>query len=359
MNIIFLKKLYEKYKLHLIFWSVFIAYEVLITGLFTGKFSKIETYIFHYSINIFILYLHAYGLLKLYNKKNKLSLILLFSLFELALYILLCIGIAIFINMTLDSSFDTTIDKSFITRALWRCLYFIGFGTGYFYIKKSFIERKRSDELERENLTNTIEKQALENDLIQSQNNFLRSQINPHFLFNTLNFIYNDARKKAPLAADAIMNLAEMMRYALKRNDNSNLVAITEEIEQIEHLINLHNLRTAGALNVELNINDDLFGIKFPPLILLTLVENIFKHGNISHSTQAAEINISLENGILKILTVNIVNAVKARESTKVGLENIHKRLANVYKDNYTFECYEDNTNRYFTKISVPQTLVN
>ncbi|WP_443936697.1 sensor histidine kinase [Pedobacter sp. MW01-1-1] len=242
-----------------------------------------------------------------------------------------------------------------IARAVYRSLYFIGFSTGYYFILNFFEDRKRVEALERLALATELEKQTLENDLTQTQNNYLRSQINPHFLFNTLNFIYNDARKKAPMAADAIMNLSEMMRYALKRTEASELVPLSEEVEQIEHLINLHKLRTANALNVELKVNGNLFGIRFPPLILLTLVENIFKHGNIAHSTQAALILITYEDDELAVSTINMINDVKNKkvESHHVGLDNIEKRLASLYNGNYTFKHYADLQNRYITEITV------
>eukprot|EP01012_Entosiphon_sulcatum_P042233 TRINITY_DN56211_c0_g1_i1.p1 TRINITY_DN56211_c0_g1~~TRINITY_DN56211_c0_g1_i1.p1 ORF type:complete len:155 (+),score=10.34 TRINITY_DN56211_c0_g1_i1:39-467(+) len=142
-----------------------------------------------------------------------------------------------------------------------------------------------------------------------------------------------------------------MMRYALKRPEASEMVPLSEEIEQIEHLINLHKLRTANTINLELEVNGDLFGLRFPPLILLTLVENIFKHGNVSHSTQTAQINITYENDKLNISTINMINDNKGKqtESHHVGIENIDKRLSNFYGSEYIFRYFKDPLNRYIT----------
>lgn len=102
-----------------------------------------------------------------------------------------------------------------------------------------------------------------------------------------------------------------------------------------------------------------MFGLRFPPLILLTLVENIFKHGNVSHSTQPAIIKIDYSNNNLNISTINMVNDVKGKqhESHHVGIDNINKRLANFYKDDYIFRYYKDPLNRYITEIDL--TVVN
>ncbi|MBC7417056.1 MAG: histidine kinase [Pedobacter sp.] len=212
------------------------------------------------------------------------------------------------------------------------------------------------EELKRKSLLDQIERHSLENSLIQTQNNYLRSQINPHFLFNTLNFIYNDARKKAPIAADAIMNLSEMMRYALKRSEALDVVPITDEVAQIEHLIQLHKLRTKNSVNLEFLVEGDLMGVRFPPLILLTLVENMFKHGNTLHPTQPALINLKRNQNILEIKFCNLIGATQQDNNNnhKVGVINTKSRLENIYKSHCTFNCFIDQLkNTYTTEISV------
>ncbi|GGI22445.1 sensor histidine kinase [Pedobacter mendelii] len=359
MNILKIKNWYNRNDIHVKAWLLFIIYEVFITGIATRWWGTPGNYIFHYLLNISLFYFHAYGTRKILSRsfRYKNWLFIPFVIFELIAYIAIAFPGEYLISITISTGFKDPmkITEVYVLRSVWRALYFIGFSTGYVFLLNSLKERKRVQKLEKQSLVNTIEKQALENDLVQSQNNFLRSQINPHFLFNTLNFIYNDARKKAPLAADAIMNLSEMMRYALKRPEASELVPLSEEVEQIEHLINLHKLRTANTINFNLEIEGDLFGIRFPPLILLTLVENMFKHGNIAHSAQPSIVQINYDKASLKITTINMINDVKKKEleSHHVGLENIDKRLNNFFKDKYSFKFYKDDINRYFTEIKV------
>lgn len=360
MNILSIKKSYKKYKFHLVAWSLYIIYEVFLLGLVTNTFRQPGAYVIIYLTNITIFYTNAYFLIKVLNNSSGTLRIIKITIL-LALIIATYIGVSYLLGTAFGKigfiKLDTpmVLDRAFILICIYRSLYFIGFSTGYVYIIQSLKERKKVEALEKENLITQIEKQTLENDLVQSQNNYLRSQINPHFLFNTLNFIYNDARKKAPMAADAIMNLAEMMRYALKRPEASEMVPLSEEIEQIEHLINLHKLRTADNINLELQVTGDLFGLRFPPLILLTLVENIFKHGNVSHSTQPVQIKIVYEKNNLNITTINMINDVAKRkvESHHVGIDNIAKRLNNFYGDDYVFRYYKDPLNRYITEIDV------
>ncbi|WP_231464525.1 MULTISPECIES: sensor histidine kinase [unclassified Pedobacter] len=360
MNILKIKSWYTKNHIHVKAWAIFIIYEVSITSIVNKGLGDVGSYLFHYSLNIGLFYFHATFFQKLMNGNINFKNWLYIPL--LILEIILCLAISYPVDYLLSTTIyyhperpKLEFNSIYVLRVTWRALYFIAFSSGYVFLLNSIKERRRVQKLEKQNLINQIEKQALENDLVQSQNNFLRSQINPHFLFNTLNFIYNDARKKAPLAADAIMNLSEMMRYALKRPEASELVPLSEEVEQIEHLINLHKLRTANTINFNLEVNDDLFGLRFPPLILLTLVENMFKHGNITHSVQPCIVQINYDRKNLVITTINMINDVKKKEveSHHVGMENIDKRLNNFYKDRYSFKFYKDETNRYFTEIRV------
>jgi two-component system LytT family sensor kinase len=364
MTFLTLKILYKKYKLHLLIWSIYIIYEVFILGYASKQFKPPGIYLLIYLTNISTFYLHTFLLKKVLSRKNtplRIVHILLLIAAMLVTYIAASYVLLLLFQKigVIEFNMANFVPRDFILSCMYRSLYFIGFATGYVYIIKSFQDQKKVEALERQNLVTQIEKQALENDLVQSQNNYLRSQINPHFLFNTLNFIYNDARKKAPMAADAIMNLAEMMRYALKRPEASEMVPLSEEIEQIEHLINLHKLRTANTINLELEVTGDMFGLRFPPLILLTLVENIFKHGNVSHSTQQALIKIAYQNDNLNISTINMINDNKGKqtESHHVGIDNISKRLSNFYGNDYVFKYYKDPLNRYITEINV--TVVN
>ncbi|KLT66194.1 sensor histidine kinase [Pedobacter sp. BMA] len=360
MSLLPFQKFFRNYKIHLLIWSLYIIYEVFILGYASKRFREPGDYVIIYLVNISTFYLYAFFLKKILNDQKlslriiKISLLIVFIIinYTISTYILIILFEKI---KLIEENSSPAFDKNFIVPCIYRSILFIGYSTGYVYILKSFEDRKKVEALERQTLVTQIEKQTLENDLVQSQNNYLRSQINPHFLFNTLNFIYNDARKKAPMAADAIMNLAEMMRYALKRPEASEMVPLNEEIEQIEHLINLHKLRTANTINLELEVVGDLFGLRFPPLILLTLVENIFKHGNVTHSTQPAVIKIVYENNNLNITTINMVNDNKGKqtESHHVGIDNINKRLANFYGEDYLFRYYRDPLNRYITEIDI------
>ncbi len=326
-----------------------------------GEFGRFVNYVISYIVAINTFYLHAY-LLRFTVKQNRFALkalsLLFLVIFELFAYasVNFSLKYVVYFLHLFEVSAAPIINKTFIYANIWRALYFIGFGTGYFFILRSLENRKIVEALKRKSLQDQIEMHSLENSLNQARNNYIRSQINPHFLFNTLNFIYNDARKKAPVAADAIMNLSEMMRYALKRSEAVEVVPIVDEIAQIEHLIQIHSLRTKNALNINLHIEGELVGVRFPPLILLTLVENMFKHGNLIHPTQAALISLKHFDHILQIKLSNIIGPIQRNNapSHKVGVANTITRLQHIYKEHCSFTHSADPIkNTYTTELTV------
>lgn len=348
-------------RVHFIAWGVFILYDVFITGLIMDRFAQPSVYVIVYIITLSTFYSYTY-FLRIASKQKRLVIRLLtiffIVIFELLLWIVLAITLRYvftFLNFYVTNA-PFVLSYQYVLENIWRCSYFIGFGTGYFYILRSIENRQAVEELKSRSLLDQIERHSLENSLIQTQNNYLRSQINPHFLFNTLNFIYNDARKKAPIAAEAIMSLAEMMRYALKRSEALTVVPILEEITQINHLIDLHQLRTKNAVNLDLNIKGDLAGIRFPPLVLLTLVENMFKHGNVLHASKPAHIKMNHFDHVLEITLCNLIGAANKSDerSEKVGVINTKTRLKNVYKNHCSFNCFVDEIkNTYTTEIVI------
>ncbi len=189
---------------------------------------------------------------------------------------------------------------------------------------------------------NQNENKALktQNELIQLQLASLRSQINPHFLFNSLNVIYALAIQKKENIKDAIVQLSDILRYVIY-DSNAERVTLKEEVTFLKNYIDFQKFRVQGFDNISLKtiIEDEDF--KIYPMLLLPLVENSFKHGikgnledtfiNIELKQQGDAFYFKIENNSLKE-NDNISN-----EKSGVGLENIQKNLEIVYPKNHAF----------------------
>ncbi|WP_182953069.1 sensor histidine kinase [Pedobacter gandavensis] len=214
----------------------------------------------------------------------------------------------------------------------YRVVYFILFSSAYYYILRYFEERKRAEEKEKERLLIIIENQRIYADLIKSQHAHLKAQINPHFLFNTLNFIYTSTRKAAPDAAEAIITLSEMMRYSIEEVSHSTGPLIGE-LEQVENLIKLHKLKSHQQLFISLEYEDEVAELEIIPLLVMTLTENMFKHGDLLQEAHPAYLNLKYEEGVLRVETKNLINKNQLHPSHHIGLDNIKKRLKAAYGD--------------------------
>jgi sensor histidine kinase YesM len=165
--------------------------------------------------------------------------------------------------------------------------------------------------------------------------NYLRSQTNPHFLFNTLNNIYSLARDKSDLAAESILRLSKILRFMLYET-SGDYIAIEQELQIIRDYVDLEKLRYDKSLRV--NLNNDIEDMKqaIPPLLLMPLVENAFKHGVSETRNQPfVDIHLSVNKRILTFIVKNSTDGSDPQEIVKenIGLSNLRRQLELLYTD--------------------------
>lgn len=160
---------------------------------------------------------------------------------------------------------------------------------------------------------------------------FLKAQINPHFLFNTLNNIYSLAVVKSDAAPDAIMKLSKIMRY-LTDEVRDDFVDLENEVSFIEDYIDLQRLRLTGKVQLRFSVQGSLANKQIAPLILMPFIENIFKYGISNHAPSDIVIQLNTAANQLNFFCSNkIFPGVKKRERTGIGIENTKERLQHLY----------------------------
>ena len=171
-----------------------------------------------------------------------------------------------------------------------------------------------------------IEKQAAEL-------NYLRAQTNPHFLFNTLNNIYSLARDKSDLAPESILRLSKILRFMLYET-GGDYISVEQEIKIINDYIALEKLRYDDSLRVNFNYDIEDMKQALPPLLLIPLVENAFKHG-VSETRDApfVDIHLSIRNRLLLFVIKNSSERSAANDGVKenIGLSNLRRQLELLY----------------------------
>ncbi len=203
-----------------------------------------------------------------------------------------------------------------------------------------------------ERRTSQLEKEKMQADYL-----FLKAQINPHFLHNTLNFLYARSLPYSTELSEGILTLSEIMRYSLdKEEDTDGKVLLTREIEHVHNIIKIQQLRFGNALQVAFTIKGDPEGLRVLPFVLITIVENAFKHGELKDPAHPVTLDLCVdEAGESKKLRFQSVNKKKTGPkelSTGIGLENIRKRLELAYGENYSLYI-KDQRDGYITDLSI------
>jgi len=181
----------------------------------------------------------------------------------------------------------------------------------------------------------------------QAQINSLKEQLNPHFLFNTFNTLYGISLQFPERTPELIMHVSQLMRYQLESNEHK-CVPLEDEINFISSYIQLEKERVGYRCNISLNIDvDDERAYKIPPMLLISFIENAFKHGTCSIEKCFVEVNVTVKEGKLNMVVRNSIPEKKSDVvSTKIGIKNTTERLNLQYGSNYTLDIKED---RIFT----------
>jgi len=349
-----------EYSVHVLMWILYMLYETILIGVLFNSFGNPVVYLSHYAIVILLFYLHANKVLPLALQKNKRLILIVPVVIVMELFFYSYAQFLVTISLdeiSLTKSGIKEFDKTFLLRNVYRGVLFLGYSTGYYYLKTYLTERKKTEILEKERLENIIQQQQMEQELVLAQNAFLKAQINPHFLFNTLDFIHYKVSAHSAIAGEAIIRLAEMMRFAIDADDTGKHISLNNEIEQAENLIYLYQIRKSVPLQIDFSYTNEVKSLCFIPLVVLTLMENIFKHAEIYNEEDPAYLQLKVSDGFLNLDTANRLASQQAIHGNQSGLSNIQKRLYYAYGDAAILR-YNINQTHFNLSIKVPVSLL-
>lgn len=183
---------------------------------------------------------------------------------------------------------------------------------------------------------------------------YLKTQIQPHFFFNTLNNLYSlslDASEKVP---NVIIKLSKLMEYVLYDIEGKKSVSLIKELDYIQNYIEIEKLRFENV-EVAFNLESNLDTIQVPPLLLISLIENAFKHGGINNNNLKIKINFKIvDNTMLHFEIINnFVFSQPIKSKNGIGLSNTKKRLKLIYKNNYQL-IHQIKFNYYIIRLQIP-----
>lgn len=190
-----------------------------------------------------------------------------------------------------------------------------------------------------ENWTDGLKRQAeIENRHLRTENELLKSQISPHFLFNTLNNIDSFIAEEPQKASETLISLSQILRYMIYET-KTEVVPLANEVDCIRNYINLQKIRLPNHKAVNVSIPEQMGNFTIAPLILLPFIENAFKHAAQLDKADAIKIAIGLTDGHIHFTCFNTCSeAIASSKPGGFGLENVKRRLEFIYKNRYTLD---------------------
>lgn len=329
---------------HIIFWSIYFLFNTFRWGsYFNDYLYSLKTNLLGFPIHIALGYFNIYFLMPKFVFKRKYISYVVLILSAIFLMVLIKFNLTYFFisnevwpegpalihTLTLNYTIDMMIGE----------LYVITFVTAIKITLDFLKEHKRVTDLEKTQLETELQ--------------FLKTQISPHFFFNTLNNIHSLALEKSEKTSKIILRLSELMRYLLYET-KSRRQSLENEILCIQNYLDLERIRHDDLLEINMSISGDIQNKEIAPILLLTFIENAFKHGvNKNIGTVKIDIDFTIEKDFLYFTISNPLPAITKIKNTfdyssGIGLENVKKRLTLGYDQN-DYELTINNDNNKFT----------
>lgn len=270
----------------------------------------------------------------------------LFSFYTLVassyLIVMIIYGCLIFL-LSLDIGIMPPMSKNFVFILIMVYLV-VGLVSFISILNQNFKTISRNKELQNKILETQLQ-------LKEQELHYLKRQIHPHFLFNTLNTIYGFALKQSNQTPDIILKLSNLLDYILYQI-NKPRVSLKEEVLHIKEYIELERIRFKDTLKVVFKADDISDDIQVAPMLLIPFVENAFKHGNIIDEFLSIEIHIKVSDNSLDFTIRNTFNQENQNQEPGIGLENIKKRLDLNYSNHYKL-TYDTSNNWYSVNLLI------
>jgi two-component system, LytTR family, sensor kinase len=326
----------SKTMLHLLGWCCFLFYPYIIgVPLREDIFLK---YLLHTILLAGFFYANGYILIPKLLTKGKISLYFTAILLIMASIVAINFSFHHFLDIDYRSlaengNFSKHIsgnrDLKRLMRAFFSFLFIFAVSTSYKLLMDWFKAEREKKEIENENLSSEL--------------SFLKSQVSPHFLFNTLNNIYSLSLSNSNLTSDAILKLSQLLRYMLYESDVKQ-VGLDKEVEYLNNYIELQKMRTrSGDITISFITSGNLSENVIEPMLLIPFIENAFKHG-INYSMRSKIfISLSLLENVLHLKVKNDINSTKEKDKAKgIGLNNVKRRLDLLYPGNHKLVIKEE-----------------
>lgn len=335
-------------KYHIIFWLSYFTFNVIRWGsYFNDYWYSLKSNLVEFPLHIMLVYINIYYLIPKFILKKQQYLKYFLSLsFWLALVYVLRTGLNYYLvtqNFWPEAEGDqSAFTFNHIVAVVLGELYVMALATAI-KLTVDWVRAKQN--------VNELKRKQLRLEL-----NLLKSQIQPHFFFNTLNNLYALTLEKSDSAPSVVLKLSDMMQYVLYDVKESS-IRLIKELEYVQNYLDLERMRFGTALETETKIKGDIEQVSVPPLLFLPFIENCFKHGSMLDGK--IEVEVSFENISNQFLLFEVKNSYKREERERmherqgIGIRNVERRLELLFPGNYELDSIQDEQS-YCVRLKIP-----
>lgn len=343
----FIKPGIRNFLVMLLVWYIgIIAYYYV--GYATVSLGKALVFYSKYSWPNFILfYTLSIWVIPAFFLRKKYKSMLLLNVFLLALFIIIKYFNNIVQNPEMYSYYSSTSKGLILQKSSYLKIISLETIRGIEFTSLAFTYRFLFDWLIIEGI-----RKKIENEKLKSELSLLRNQLNPHFLFNTINDIYYLALIKSEKTPEAMLKLSDLLRYILYEKEE--WVALEKEINYLKEFIHLHKIRFPdNVVNIELPNPELIQNQKIPPMLLSTFVENAFKHGAPGTNENPIKISIGISLDALHYKVTNPIDKNIVKDKTSgIGILNLEKRLNLLFPNKHKLS-YSNNDEHFEAKLEI------
>jgi len=325
---------------HTFFWSILVALFVLMAHLYTKiGIGEMLVYLLFYAVDISLFYVNYLLLIPRFLDKKQYGIYAANIVFAIILFGIGKYGLALIFkqHMLMHGKGETMGFWEFFVSTSFSNLFFLFLST----VLKFTVDWFLNERIQRD----------LENQRLSAELAFLKSQINPHFLFNSLNSIYSLAYQRSETTPEAILKLSEIMRYMLYEC-NDNKVDLVKELQYLQNYIDLQKIRFGSKAYIDYKVDGEVQNQQIVPLLLIAFIENAFKHGVASNPLTPIRLLIDVDEAHLHFYIQNNKHTNNRDEVGGIGLNNVKRRLDLLYPRKYNLDIH-DETDTYTVELSL------
>ena len=334
-----------KLQYHIWFWGVYFTLNFLRWGAYFNDYTySLKSNLIEFSLHIPLVYVNLFVLIPRYLLNSKYIKYIISLIISIGVVYVLKTGLTYYIiseNIWPEANREYhPFEMNHILAVFIGELYVLAMASSVYLTLTWLRERDRNKSL--------IESQY------KIKLKYLKNQIQPHFFFNTLNNLYALSLESSEKVPDVIIKLSKLMEYVLYDVEGGKKVPLLKEIDYIQNYVEIEKLRFQNV-EVSVNLESDVDDITIPPLLLITLVENAFKHGGVNNESLKIKMNFEIIDS--KFLSFEIINnfvlSQHSNPKSGIGLKNIKKRLKLIYKNDYTLNN-QVKFNYYIVRLQIP-----